>query len=100
MIKIIFKIDNEETEVEAIEGDSILETAEKNGIKIFGACGGAGVCGSCHVLIDQEYLSKLEPAGLNEEDLLEVLPNSQSNSRLACQVKVTNAMNGMRVTVP
>ncbi len=100
MIKIIFKSQDTEQTVEANTGDTLLETAKKNGIRLFGGCDGAGVCGTCHVYVDQHYVSKLNEANLEETDLLEVLPNSKSNSRLACQIVITEDLDGMTVIIP
>lgn len=100
MPKIIFQFDNTKTEVNAIVGDTLLETAKKNGIKLFGGCDGAGVCGTCHVFIDPDYLPKLNEAAFDEQDLLDVLSNGKTNSRLACQIVVTEQLDGMKVVIP
>lgn len=100
MPKIIFQFDNTEIEVNAIVGDTLLETAKKNGIKLFGGCDGAGVCGTCHVFIDPNYISKVNEATFDEQDLLDVLSNGKTNSRLACQIVVTEQLDGMKVVIP
>ncbi len=100
MTKIIFKTDEKETIVEAISGETLLEVAKKNGINLFGGCDGAGVCGTCHVFIDHKYISKVNEATFEEQDLLEILPNGKINSRLACQIVITEQLDGMLVTIP
>ncbi len=100
MAKIIFRTNKGDTIVEAENGESLLEVANKAGVELFGGCGGAGVCGSCHVYIDPEFFSKLEEASFNEQDLLDIVPNGKFNSRLACQVKVSDALDGMTVIIP
>lgn len=100
MPKIIFKSENKEIVVDAVVGETLLETANKADVPLFGGCGGAGVCGTCHVFIDQEYLKKLNEPALEELDLIEVLPNGNSNSRLACQIVITEELDGMTVTIP
>lgn len=100
MAKIIFKTDAGETVVDAVLGDTLLEVAKKNGISLFGGCDGAGVCGTCHVFIDPEYISKVNEATFEEQDLLEILPNGKTNSRLACQIVITEQLDGMLVTIP
>jgi 2Fe-2S ferredoxin len=100
MAKIIFKSGNSETIVEAKNGETLLEIAVKNDIKLFGGCCGAGVCGTCHVFIDDEFINKLNEKTFEETDLLEVLSNGKVNSRLACQVIISDELDGMTVTIP
>lgn len=100
MAKIIFRSNLKDTEVDAINGETLLEAATRAGVDLFGGCGGAGVCGSCHVYIDQAFISKLEEPSFEEQDLLDVIPNGQFNSRLACQITVSDALDGMIVIIP
>jgi 2Fe-2S ferredoxin len=99
-IKIVFRVNGNDHAVEASIGDSLLEVAKKNQINLFGGCGGAGVCGTCHVLIDDEFIPKLDNKTESEEDLLSILPQVKSNSRLACQVIVSHGLEGMIIIVP
>lgn len=100
MVKIIFKSGTEEISVNAEVGSSLLEVAKDNGIKLFGGCDGAGVCGTCHVYIDEEFISKVNEASPSEEDIIDVLLNGKINSRLACQIIVTEQLDGLTVTIP
>lgn len=100
MAKVIFKVGAEETVVEANNGETLLEAANRSGVKLFGGCAGAGVCGTCHVFINPEFIEKLNEASLEELDLLEILPNGKINSRLACQVIVSDDLDGLVVTIP
>lgn len=100
MAKITFKVGNEETIVEAINGETLLEAANRSGVKLFGGCSGAGVCGTCHVFIDPKFVEKLNEASSEELDLLEILPNGKMNSRLACQVVISDDFDGLVVTIP
>ncbi len=100
MAKITFRSNDKDIIVEANNGENLLETASRSGVKLFGGCGGAGVCGTCHVFIDPEYIEKLNEASLEELDLIEVIPNGKINSRLACQVVISDALDGMIVTIP
>ena len=100
MAKIIFRTNGKDIAVDAKNGDTLLEVANNSGIELFGGCGGAGICGSCHVYIDSEYLKKLNDASFEEQDLLEALPQGKINSRLACQVVVSDKLDGMIVEIP
>ncbi|MDR1488810.1 MAG: 2Fe-2S iron-sulfur cluster binding domain-containing protein [Holosporales bacterium] len=99
-IKIIFNRAGKITEAVAEVGDTLLETAHKNGIKLFGGCSGAGVCGTCHILVEESYLNKINPPTDEELDIFDIFPNFSSNSRLACQVIVSDSAHGMTVTIP
>ena len=100
MAKITFRTKTGDKVVEATNGETLLEVASRTGVELFGGCGGAGVCGSCHVYIDPEFVDKLEEPSFEEQDLLDVVPNGKFNSRLACQVEVSDALDGLVVIIP
>jgi 2Fe-2S ferredoxin len=88
MPKITF-IDPEgtRTEVEAPKGETLLEIAEENGVKLGSACGGVCACSSCHCYVRQG-LDSLPEMEENEEDRLDMGFDVRPNSRLGCQVEV------------
>jgi 2Fe-2S ferredoxin len=100
LAQIIFKKNEIETVAEMVEGTTLLDLAKQNNVKLLGGCDGAGVCGTCHVYIDQEHFEVLEVADEGEQELLELLPNAKPNSRLACQIVLDSRMDGMVVTIP
>ena len=100
MIKITFVYDGKSVTVEAKGGETLLQLAERNNIPLVGGCGGACVCGSCFVDIDQAHTNLLPEAEFSELDILECLPMYKPTSRLACQVVVTPEMDGMIVQIP
>jgi 2Fe-2S ferredoxin len=102
MLKIIFKTKTGEKIVNAISGDTILDVAKKNDIVLFGGCSGAGVCGSCRILISKDAALRLPDPSDLESDVLEISPSIDDDLcfRLACQVVVTDDCDGMIVTVP
>ncbi|MDR3224158.1 MAG: 2Fe-2S iron-sulfur cluster binding domain-containing protein [Holosporales bacterium] len=100
MPTIIFKKGDIETKVEAASGETLLETANASGVKLFGGCSGAGVCGTCHVYIYPSFIDKIQKASDEEIDLLESLPNGNINSRLACQIVVSEELDGLTITIP
>jgi 2Fe-2S ferredoxin len=87
--------------VEADIGATVMETAIKNGIPgIEAECGGACACSTCHVYVDAVWQEKTgEPAPM-EEDMLDFAFDVRPNSRLSCQIKVTDALDGLVVTTP
>jgi 2Fe-2S ferredoxin len=78
-----------------------METAIKNGVPgIEAECGGACACSTCHVYVDEAWRAATgEPAPM-EEDMLDFAFDVRPNSRLSCQIKVTDALDGLKVTTP
>ncbi|HCW18902.1 MULTISPECIES: 2Fe-2S iron-sulfur cluster-binding protein [Achromobacter] len=80
---------------------SLMEAARRDGLDgIVADCGGGAICGTCHVQVDASWHARLEPPGMAEEALLEVVPERCATSRLSCQVIMTPALDGIRVRVP
>ncbi|MCK0067820.1 MULTISPECIES: 2Fe-2S iron-sulfur cluster-binding protein [Kordiimonas] len=102
MAKITFvSNDGEEQVIEAAEGESVMETALNNGIDwIMADCGGACACATCHVYVDEDQLEATGEPSEMENSMLEFNDHQQSNSRLSCQIKVTEDLDGLRVTAP
>ncbi|ANY17327.1 2Fe-2S iron-sulfur cluster-binding protein [Bordetella pseudohinzii] len=93
--------DGSEQAAQAPADWSLMECARDQGIEgVVAECGGGAICGTCHVHVDPEWFAKLEPAGATEEALLDVVPDRGPTSRLACQIMLSEALDGMRVRVP
>lgn len=89
-------------EVEVANGLTVMEGARDNGIPgIEADCGGACACSTCHVYIDPEWVEKLPAKDPMEEDMLDFAwaPDA-TRSRLTCQLKVTDALDGLVVHMP
>lgn len=102
MVKITF-IDVEGTArtVEGEVGSTVMETAIKHGVPgIEAECGGACACSTCHVYVDESWREKVgEPAPM-EEDMLDFAYEVKPTSRLSCQIKVRDNLDGLIVRVP
>ena len=87
--------------VEGEDGSTVMETAIRNQIpEIVAECGGACACATCHVYVDDAFLAKVgKPSGM-EEDMLDFAYEVKPNSRLSCQIKVSSALDGLKVTTP
>lgn len=92
--------DGHEQVVDAPLGISVLEIAHKNAIPLEGACEGSLACSTCHVVIDPAFYGKLESATEDEEDMLDLAFGLTHTSRLGCQIIMTEALNGLRVSLP
>lgn len=92
-----------ELDVEVEAGLSVMEAAQNNGVPgIWGDCGGACSCATCHVYVDPDWIDRIAPKDENEESMLEcatgeVLPRL---SRLSCQITMTDELDGLVVRVP
>lgn len=89
------------TEVEAMNGASVMETAIRNDIPgIDGDCGGACACATCHVYVDEDWLDAVGTPSDIEEDMLDFAYDVRPNSRLSCQIRMGNDLDGLVVQVP
>jgi ferredoxin, 2Fe-2S len=103
MPKIIYTDNSgKKSEIELPIGATLMEGAIQNDIKgIVAECGGSCMCATCHVYIDDEFLSLLPEMEEEEEEMLEgASAERKPNSRLGCQVRVSKAMEGLKVHVP
>ncbi len=90
-----------ERTVDAEIGLSVMETAIDNGVAgIDGDCGGSCSCATCHVYVDKAWLAKVGPPNSNEDAMLNVGNDRRDNSRLACQIKINDDLDGLVVTTP
>ncbi len=97
-MKITFVVNNEEKEVQCSAGETILSVAKRNNL-LHGNCEGFGVCGSCHVIIEN-LQDKLPPISESENNTLDKVRHVTTKSRLACQITLTDEMNGLKIRVP
>ncbi len=101
MVKVVFVLeDGTEKVVEAQAGSSILQIAHGNDIDIEGACGGCLACATCHVIVDKAFYDKLPLKTETEEDLLDFAFGAEPTSRLCCQIKVSQELDGIKVRLP
>lgn len=101
MPKVTFKYpDGKEQEIDAPNGISIMEVAHKFSVPIEGACEGSLACSTCHVIVDKEWFDKLKPATEDEEDMLDLAFGLTHTSRLSCQIMMSDALDGIKVTLP
>ena len=87
--------------IEAEAGTSVMETAVKNMVPGIDAdCGGACACATCHVYVDEAWLDKVGKPEAMEESMLDFAAEPKENSRLSCQINVTDALDGLVVRLP
>jgi 2Fe-2S ferredoxin len=101
MAKMTFiERDGKRREVDAPLGLSVLEIAHKHGVDIEGACEGSLACSTCHVIVDPEWFELLKDASEDEEDMLDLAFGLTHTSRLGCQIRMSEALDGLVVKLP
>ncbi|XP_037674420.1 ferredoxin-2, mitochondrial isoform X2 [Choloepus didactylus] len=81
-------------------GDNVLHLAQRHGVDLEGACEASLACSTCHVYVSQEHLDVLPPPEEREDDMLDMAPLLQENSRLGCQILLTPELEGAEFTLP
>jgi 2Fe-2S ferredoxin len=102
MTKLIFvAFDGTRFDVEAENGSTVMENAIKSGVPgIEAECGGACACATCHVYVDEEWSPAVGEPQAMEEDMLDFAYDVRPTSRLSCQIRVSDALDGLTVHVP
>lgn len=102
MVNVVFIEHNgAEHSVEAAEGESLMQAAVNNGVPGIDAdCGGSCACATCHVYVEDHWFDKLAPMPEMEESMLSMSTDRRDNSRLSCQIKLREELEGLTVTTP
>jgi ferredoxin len=87
-------------EVEAQAGERLLDVAQAHGQPLEGTCEGQMACSTCHVIVAAEDFARLPTASEEEEDLLDLAANVRRTSRLACQIRLDEALGTLTVRMP
>ncbi len=102
MTKLTFvAFDGTRFDVEADNGSTVMENAIKAAVPgIEAECGGACACATCHVYVDEEWSAKVGTPQVMEEDMLDFAYDVRPTSRLSCQIRVSDELDGLSVHVP
>ena len=93
--------DNQIHTVEVQNGLTVMEGAVQNDIPGIDAdCGGGMACATCHVYVNDEWLDKIPTKEDGEEDMLDMAFEPKKNSRLCCQIIVSDKLDGLKVNIP
>ena len=88
-------------DMDAENGSTVMENAIRNAVPgIEAECGGACACATCHVYVDEEWKDVVGPPSPMEEDMLDFGFDVRPNSRLSCQIKVSDELDGLTVSTP
>ena len=101
MVKVTFTTaQGDRVEAEGEAGLRLLEVAQVAGMPLEGTCEGQMACSTCHVIVAPEWFDRLPPASDEEEDMLDFAAGARRTSRLSCQIEVTEALDGLTVSIP
>lgn len=90
----------EEKTVDASAGLSVMEAIRDNGFdELLALCGGCCSCATCHIHVDADWADKLPAMSEDENDLLDSSDYRSDASRLSCQIQLTDALDGLKVTI-
>ncbi len=82
-------------------GTNVKDAALDHNIDgIFGECGGSCTCATCHIYLDESWFNRVEQSDEFEQDMLEFAPEVTAFSRLSCQIKVTDQLDGIQIVIP
>lgn len=97
---IVTSRDGEEREIEAVSGQTVMENIRDNGFdELLALCGGCCSCATCHVQVDPEFFAQLPAMDEDENDLLDSSEHRIETSRLSCQIEMSEALDGLKVTI-
>ncbi len=101
MVKVTFIAANgERVEAEGSVGERLLAVAQAVDMPLEGTCEGQMACSTCHVIVAPDWFAKLPGASEDEEDMLDLAAGVARTSRLACQIELTGALDGLEVRIP
>ncbi len=97
----IVAFDGTRYDLDAANGSTVMENAVRNSVPgVEAECGGACACATCHVYVDDTWAERVGPPSPMEEDMLDFAYEVKPTSRLSCQIKVTEDLDGLVVNVP
>ncbi len=94
--------DGSTREIDAAEGTSLMQVITSAGeAGIVAECGGSAMCATCHVYVDESWVDRLAAPLANELEMLECTATERTScSRLSCQIRISTALDGLRVRLP
>ena len=100
LVRFVSADGNHVQEVRAPAGERLLDVAQNAGQPLEGTCEGQMACSTCHVIVDAADFGRLPRASESEEDMLDLAASTTRNSRLACQITLTDALGQLTVRIP
>lgn len=98
VLKVVDR-DGVEHDVEAQAGLKVMEVLRELDYGVAAICGGMCSCATCHVYVDPDWAARVPEPMSDEKELLEELSHYEARSRLSCQIEITPALDGLKVTI-
>ncbi len=86
--------------LDAKPGDSVMQIARAAELPVPGDCNGSLACATCHMIVDPAWSDRIPPVSDDEEAMLDAVFNLSPTSRLSCQIRITPALDGIRLALP
>ena len=99
-MKVRFVLADGVREEDGAPGERLLDVAQRAGLPLEGTCGGDLACATCHVLVAAEDAGRLPPPSEEEEDMLDLVPVARRTSRLSCQIRLSDTIGKLTVSLP
>ncbi len=96
---LVTDLDGNTHEIEGKSGWTLMEIIRDAGLPIKAECGGACACATCHVYVDDDWLDASGTRSEEEEDMIDLALEVADNSRLSCQIEMSDALDGIKVTL-
>ena len=100
MVKVLYEEKNIIKTFNIERDKTILDLSRIENISIEGSCDGSMACSTCHVIIHKDWLTKIPKPCIDEKEMLSILPNRTKNSRLGCQIVITDKLDGLQFSLP
>ena len=100
MVKVLYSNNSTTKTFKIKKNKTILDLAKQENIAIEGSCDGSMACSTCHVIIHRDWITKLPDPCVDEKEMLSLLPNYYENSRLGCQIILTDLLDGLMFSLP
>lgn len=97
---VITNPDGETKELDVAVGTTVMEAGRDEMMGVEGTCGGCLSCATCHVIIDEAWFAKTGDISDDEDEMLDMAAERTATSRLGCQIEMSDALDGLSVTVP
>ncbi|MCC8969160.1 2Fe-2S iron-sulfur cluster-binding protein [Bradyrhizobium brasilense] len=96
---LVYDQDGKLVELNEVSAQSLMEAIRGAGLNLTGQCGGVMSCGTCHVYVDDAWWAKVGPVSETEDAMLDVVEDRRENSRLSCQIRLTDDLDGLTVKI-
>ena len=100
MVKVLYEEKNIVKTFKIESNKTILDLSRIENLPIEGSCDGSMACSTCHVIIHKDWLGMLPKPCIDEREMLSLLPDYTENSRLGCQIVITDKLEGLRFRLP